>query len=121
MLQVLVLAIQGLYLLLRVFLSTLFTRLWAFILFALPAVLKKILGYFGIGLVSFTGFNFLINELEQFVFNRFTSIPSDILNILLLCKVDKGLAILFSCMTIAVTIKVATKSLSVAKTGSIAA
>lgn len=121
MLQVLVLAIQGLYLLIRVFFSTLFTRFWAFILFALPAVLKKILGYFGIGLASFTGFNFLINQLEDFVFNRFDSIPSDILNILLIAKMDKGLAILFSCMTIAITIKVATKSMSVVKQSSIAA
>ncbi len=121
MLQVLVLAVQGLYLLLRVFLSTLFTRLWAFILFALPAVLKKILGYFGLGLATFTGFNFLIDQLEQFVFNRFNSIPADILNILLLTKVDVGLSILFSSMSVAIAIKVATKSVSVVKQGSIAA
>lgn len=121
MLQVLVLAVQGLYLLLRVFFSTLFSRLWAFILFALPAVLKKILGYFGIGLATFTGFNFLIDELEQFVFNRLSAFPADILNVVLLTKVDIGLSILFSCMSVAMAIKVATKSVSVVKQGSIAA
>ncbi len=118
MLQVLVLAVQGLYLLLRVFLSTLFTRLWAFILFALPAILKKILGYLGLGLATFTGFNFLLDELEQFVFNRFNNLPSDILNILLLTKLDIGISILFGCMSVAIAIKVATKSVSVVKQGS---
>lgn len=118
MLQVLVLALQGLYLLIRVFFSTLFTRLWAFILFALPSVLKKILGYFGIGLASFTGFNYLIDNLEGFIFNRFDSLPSDILNILLLAKVDKALAILFASMTIAVSIKIATKSMTFVSKGS---
>jgi len=121
MLQVIALAIQGLYLLLRVFFSTLFTRFWAFILFALPAVLKKILIYFGIGLASFTGFNLLLDRLETFVFSRFNSVPSDILNILLLAKVDKGLSILFASMSIALAIKIATKSMSIVKQGSLTA
>ena len=121
MIQVLVLALQGLYLLIRVFFSTLFTRFWAFILFALPAVLKKILGYFGLGLATYVGMDFLIDRLESYVFNTFNSVPSDILNILLLAKFDKGLAILFSCISIAISIKLATQSVSVVKQGSFSA
>jgi hypothetical protein len=121
MIQLIMLALQGLYLLIRVFFSTLFTRFWAFILFALPILLKKILGYFGIGLVSFVGFNFLINKLSDFVFARFNSLPSDLLSILLLMKADIGLSILFSSMSVAIAIKIATRSVSVAKTGSMTA
>lgn len=121
MLNLLVLAVRGLYLIIRVFFSTLFTRFWAFILFALPHILKKILALFGIGLASFTGFNFLISQLKIFIFTRFDSIPSDILNILLIAKFDKGLSILFASMSIAVAIKMAAKSVSVVKQGSIAA
>lgn len=122
MLQVLVLALQGLYLLIRVFFSTLFTRFWAFILFALPAVLKKILGYLGLGFVSFTGFQFIINQLKTFVMSRFDSFPADVLNIILLAKVDVGISVIFAGMTISITIKLIAKSASLGKTqGSIAA
>ncbi|MFO1390468.1 DUF2523 family protein [Cellvibrio sp.] len=121
MIQVIMVAIQGLYLLLRVFFSTLFTRLWAFILFALPVLLKKILGYFGLGFASFVGFNFLLGKLSTFLFARFNSIPADVLNILLLAKVDIGLSILFSAMSVAIAIKIATRSVSVVKQGSMTA
>ncbi len=119
MLQIIMLALQGLYILLRVFFTTIFTRLWAFILFALPVVLKKILGYLGLGFASFVGFNFLLSKLSTFLFARLNSIPSDLLNILLLCKLDIGLSILFSSMSVAIAIKIATRSVSLVKQGNV--
>jgi hypothetical protein len=118
MLQLILMAFRGIYLLLRAFFSTFFTRIWAFVLFALPHILEKILKYLGIGIVSYVGFDILIGKLKDVVFERFNSIPVDILSILQLAKVDKGLAILFASMTIAMTIKLATKSASLVKQGS---
>jgi hypothetical protein len=49
---VFVVAIQAIYASLRAFFFTIWTRLWAFILFALPLVLEKAIKLLGIGVVS---------------------------------------------------------------------
>lgn len=89
------------------FLSTVWTRLWAFIIFALPWVVEKVLKLLGIGVVTYIGLDVAITQIETYVFNRFDNLGTDLLAIMLLLKLDVGLKIMFSAMAMALTVKAA--------------
>ncbi len=106
----LVVALQGLYALLRAFFFTIWTRLWAFILFALPVVLEKAIKLLGIGVVSYAGVDLTVDELSEFLLSKFNGLPNDMLQILLIMKLDAGFKIVLTAMAIAISFKLAQSS-----------
>lgn len=102
------LLLRALYVLLKGFFFSLWSRLWAFILFVLPWVIEKVLILLGIGFVSYQGFDFIIDRLSDFIFSRFDNLLSDLYAILVILKLDVGIAILFAAMSIALSIKLMT-------------
>lgn len=94
-----------------------FTSFWGwlatFIFALLPQMMGFILKLFGIGLVSYLGFNFFIDSLSSYLMNKFDGLPSDLLQILLLMKLDIGMSMMFAAMSVAITIKVTTQSAKV--------
>lgn len=98
-------AIQGLYLLIRTFLLNFFTRVWVFVLAITPIALEKIIKLLGIGVVSYAGIDVAIDELSEFVLTKFNGLPSDMLQIFLIMKIDAGFKIVLTSMTIAMSFK----------------
>lgn len=107
---VIVVALQGLYALLRAFFFTVWTRLWAFILFALPIVLEKAIKLLGIGVVSYAGVDLTIDEISEFLLSKLNGLPSDMLQIFLIMKIDAGFKIVLTAMAIAISFKLAQSS-----------
>lgn len=81
-----------------------------FISFIAPGLLSAVLKLLGIGLVTFVGFLGTITFLKNFLLDRYSGIPTDLLQILSLMKVDVGMSLLFAAMSIAMTIKMTTKA-----------
>lgn len=102
--------LQGLYALFRRFLFIFWTRLWAFLLFAVPQLLSRVLKWLGFGVVSYVGFDFLVDKLFNFLMGRFNGMPSALLAILKIMHVDTGMKLVFTAMSIAMAIKLATAS-----------
>lgn len=102
------LLLRALYVLFKGFIFSFWSRLWAFILFALPWVIEKALILLGVGFVSYQGFDFILDQLSDFVFSRFDNLVGDLYSILVILKLDVGIAILFSAMSIALSIKLMT-------------
>lgn len=98
-------AIQGLYLLIRTFFLNFFTRVWVFVLAITPIALEKIIKLLGIGIVSYAGIDVAIDELSEFVLTKFNGLPSDMLQIFLIMKIDAGFKIVLTSMTIAISFK----------------
>lgn len=106
-------ALQALYALLRTFFFTIWTRLWAFILFALPLVLEKIIKLLGIGVVSYAGVDLTVDEISEFLMSKLDGLPADLLQIFLIMKVDAGFKIVLTAMAIAISFKLAQSSTKV--------
>ena len=87
------------------FFQMIWARLWAFIIFALPWVIQKVLVLLGIGIVTYAGFGVAINQIETYVFTNFNNLATDLLAIMLILHVDVGLKIMFASMAMALTIK----------------
>lgn len=103
-------ALQAIYALLRTFFFSLWTRLWAFILFALPLVLEKAIKLLGIGVVSYAGVDVTVDEMSEYLLNKLSGLPADMLQILLIMKIDAGFKIVLTAMTIAISFKLAQSS-----------
>ena len=86
-----------------------FQAIWAkvgtFILLMSPFVIEKIFKVLGITFVTYVGLDFVIDEAESFVFNKFDNLAADLLQIMLLLKLDVGIQIMFASMIAAVTIR----------------
>lgn len=98
-------ALVGLSRFLTVFFSTIWTKFSVFLLFVIPSILKSLLALLGIGIVTFTGFFVAINALQDWILESFNNLASDLLIILMIMKLDIGLSIMFSAMSIAIGIK----------------
>jgi hypothetical protein len=118
MLRVIAFLLRGIYNLLKKFFASLFSRFWFFILTIAPELVKKIMVFLGIGFTSYVGADYLIGELTALLVHSLDSVPADILNILQLCKFDKGLSILIAALTICGTIKATSKTVSLTKSSS---
>lgn len=103
-------AVQAVYALLRAFFFNLWTRLWAFILFALPLVLEKAVKLLGLGVVSYAGVDITVDEISEFLLNKLNGLPADLLQIFLIMKVDAGFKIVLTAMAIAISFKLAQSS-----------
>lgn len=107
---VLVAAVQAIYALIRTFFFTVWTRLWAFILFALPLVLEKAIKLLGIGVVSYAGVDLTVDEISEFLMSKLNGLPNDLLQIFLIMKIDAGFKIVLTAMAIAISFKLAQSS-----------
>jgi len=76
--------------------ASIWTRLMAFLLFSLPFILSKVLTLLGIGLVSYVGLDFLFEQLQDAVTDRFNNLPDVILSILTILGVLDGINMYFS-------------------------
>lgn len=87
------------------FFQMIWARLWAFIVFALPWIVQKILVLLGVGIVTYVGFGVAISQIETYVFTNFNNLATDLLAIMLILHMDVGLKIMFAAMAMALTIK----------------
>lgn len=106
-------SILGFFAFILRFLTGFWSNLALFIAFMIPNILGVVIKLLGIGVVSFIGFNVVITGIKAFVVSRYQGIPSDLLQILSLMKVDTGIALVFAAMSIALTIKMTTKATTV--------
>lgn len=104
-----ILLLRAIYTLFRGFFFTLWSKFWAFILFSLPWLIERSLKLLGIGFVSYKGFEFVLDSLSDFIFSRFDNVGTDLFAILVIMKVDVGISMLFSAMSIALTLKLMTQ------------
>lgn len=102
---------------LRTLFFGLFTRFWAFILFALPWIIEKVIVLLGVGLVSYTGFDFVFSQIESFITTRYDNLGTDLLPFLNLLGLDVGINIVMSSMAAVLAYKatVGTRKLLVKK------
>ncbi|OZY86760.1 hypothetical protein CBP51_07045 [Cellvibrio mixtus] len=103
-------AAQAIYALLRAFFFNLWTRFWAFILFALPLVLEKAIKLLGIGVISYAGVDLTVDQISDFLLSKLNGLPQDLLQIFLIMKVDAGFKIVLTAMAIAISFKLAQSS-----------
>lgn len=87
------------------FLTGFWSQLSIFILWLAPSVVGTVIKLLGIGLISYVGFDLVISNLSDFLFEGFNSLPIDLLQILKLMRVDTGLNILFAAMSVSISIK----------------
>jgi len=84
--------------------------IWAFVLFALPSLLKVIFTFLGIAFVSFIGIDLIFNQLTSHVFSNYNNLASDVLQILHIANVDTVLEIIISSMIAGASVKTALSS-----------
>lgn len=101
--------LDGLFVLLRGFLATLWSRLLLFIQFVIPLALDQIIRLLGISIITYAGLDLAIDQLTDFLDQRFIGLPNDLLQILLLLKVDIGMKMIGAAMSMAITIKLTYK------------
>lgn len=71
--------------------------------FLLKLLIVRIILATGLTVVSYVGYVIALNELKNYVSNAINSMPSDMLNILLIGGVGQGLGYLFGAFSFAVT------------------
>ena len=79
--------------------------IWGFIVAALPRLIGLIFLALGVSLVTYTGLDLAVTQLESSVTNLYNGIPSDMLSVLNLMGISTGLKILFSSYAFSMTIK----------------
>jgi len=99
------LLLRALYVLLKGFIFSFWTKLWSFLLFAMPWVVRNVLILLGIGFLSYSAFDFAIDKFEQYIFGKFDGLIPDLLKIMIILKLDVGIAIIFAAMSLAISIK----------------
>lgn len=79
--------------------------IWAFILFALPSLLKFIFTFLGIGVISFVALDFVVTNVSTIVFANYNNIATDALAILQIANVDTAINIVLSSYTAGIAVK----------------
>lgn len=87
-------------------LTALWSRLYIFLLFLVPWLLQKGIAFLGVGVVSYYGFNFLLDNLKSWVFSNFDMLPADLLAILVLARVDDCVAVYFAAHSLLISVSI---------------
>jgi hypothetical protein len=89
----------------RLLFNGIFIRIWTYLVFILPFFLTKIIGFLGIGLIGYTGMDFVIDAVFVAVTNAYDSIGTDLLIMLNLLGIFTGFKIIFAAMSAVLSIK----------------
>lgn len=87
------------------FIPAMLAGIWAFIKTAIVPIIFYILAAVGIGLVTYQGMDLLFNALQSEVQSRLSGLPSDMVQILGLLKIDVAIQIIFASYVSALTFK----------------
>jgi hypothetical protein len=96
------------------FLRSIFTNVFTWIMLILPFALTRILALLGFGLVGYTGFDLAIDGIETYVFSAYDSIGTDLVQMLNMMGFLTGLKILFGAMSGVITLKIASAATKIA-------
>lgn len=79
-------------------LSTTGPMIWIFGLLSVIAIplVKSVLVALGLGFVVFAGLDLALDQLENYVFNNFNNLPTEVLSILLIAKFDAAFQMILS-------------------------
>ena len=72
---------------------------------SVPLVIRVLAGL-GIGLVTFTGADFALTEIQSFFTSQIGGMPSDMVEVMYLAGFDTGIAIIFAAWSAYITILV---------------
>lgn len=67
-----------------------------FVIASIPYLLEKVVGLFGVGVVTYYGFDIAINQLETWVFNNFDNVASDMFSIMVIAGIPDGFKVVFA-------------------------
>jgi hypothetical protein len=87
-------------------LGLLLTSATTWLVLSLPGIIYRVLRILGLGFFSFTGVNFLVGELETFLYARMAEFPTAMLDILNLAGFDVGVRMILTAWTTYITIRV---------------
>lgn len=97
-----------------------FTAIFAFLSTAVGPLVKQVLKALGIGMVSYVGLQLMVNQVKQYVTSSFAGLPSDVVSILGLAKIDVAVNIMLAAViTRAVVAGMDRASGSISKLGSV--
>ncbi|MFK5856644.1 MAG: DUF2523 family protein [Bacteroidota bacterium] len=78
---------------------------WAFILTALPSLLKFLFTFLGVAFVSFTALDFVVLNATSIIFSNYNNLGTDTLAIMQLANVDTAINIILSSYTAGIFVK----------------
>ena len=81
------------------------TIVWAFIITALPSLLKFLFTFFGVAFVSFTALDFVVSNVTSLIFTNYNNLGTDTLAIMQLANVDTAINIILSSYTAGIFVK----------------
>lgn len=73
-----------------------FAAIFSFLATIAGPLVKRVLVALGIGMVTFAGFQLSVNAAKSYVQSNFSGLPSDVVHILGLLKVDVAINIVFA-------------------------
>jgi len=85
------------------------TIVWGVIISAIPWVLSSVFKAIGLGFVTYVGLTVGLDAAENFIFDRFENIGTELFQILTLAGIPQGIKILFSAFAAALVLKTGTK------------
>lgn len=78
--------------------------LWGAFYAMIGSLVGRVLASLGMGFVSYTGINFMLNQIKQLVISQFAGAGSVILGVLYTAKLDVCISIIFSAVLIRFTL-----------------
>lgn len=81
--------------------------IWSLIISVIPWVVSKVMKAIGLGFVTYIGITVALDQAETFIFDKFNNIGGELYQVLSLAGVGQGIAILFSCFSAALVLKMA--------------
>lgn len=88
----------------------LFVAIWAFILATVVPIVIHVLKALGIGIIVYSGADFVITTAESYVFSNYDSLPANMWTMFTLAGIDAGIKILFSAYAANIAIRASTGS-----------
>lgn len=79
--------------------------IWAIIVSAIPWVVSKLMRAIGLGFVTYVGLSLGVEQAEQFIFDRFNNLGTELYQILAIAGFPQGIKILFAAFVAALVLK----------------
>ncbi|WP_029654867.1 DUF2523 family protein [Marinobacter daepoensis] len=79
--------------------------IWAIIVSAIPWVVSKLMRAIGLGFVTYVGLSLGVEQAEQFIFDRFNNLGTELYQILAIAGFPQGIKILFAAFAAALVLK----------------
>jgi len=83
--------------------------IWAMVLSVVPYIVTYVIRGIGFGLIAFTGVTVIIDQAENFLFDKFNGLPTALFSVLAMAGFPLGIKILFSAFGVCIAIKTAVR------------